>query len=328
MKRRDAIRAAMSAAALAGTSSFAAGRASARADYPNRPVRLVVPFGAGGFSDIVGRLVTERLSVKWGVPIVVDNKPGGGSMLGSDVVAKSAPDGYTLLLSSIVTHAIGPSLHKTLPFDPVKDLAPVSLLVATPNLLVANNDLPAKTVGDLIALAKAKPDSLNAGSPGNGTTGHLSGALFSSMAGVKLTYVQYRGSPQVLTDLMAGTIQIACDNAIFYAPHVTSGKVKALAVTGRQRSALVPDVPTVSESGLPGYEASSWFAIAAPGGTPTDIIDRINADIQPILKDPTFLERVKGAEILGGTPADYVKFAASEHAKWSKVVDSVGLRAE
>lgn len=326
MKRRDAIRRGLSAAIIAGSSI--ASPAFGQAAYPNKPVRLVVPFTAGGFSDIVARLVSEHLASKWGVSVVIDNRPGAGSMLGADVVAKSPPDGYTLLLSSIVTHAIGPSLHKKLTFDPVSDLSPISLLVSTPNLLVINKDLPVNTVGELIALAKAKPRSLNIGSSGNGTTGHLSGALFAMMAGIELVNVQYRGGPQVFADLLANVVQMSFDNSIMYAPNVRAGTIRALACTSRRRSVLLPDVPTVDESGLPGFETGSWFAIAAPGGTPKEVITKINADIQTALASEVVREKLRGAEILGGTPEDYAKFAAAERVKWGKVVSEIGLQIE
>jgi tripartite-type tricarboxylate transporter receptor subunit TctC len=236
--------------------------------YPTRPIRLVVPFPAGGTTDILAREVGDRLSRSFGQSVVVDNRPGAGGNIGSDLVAKSAPDGYTLLMGTVGTHAINPSLYTRMPYDHVKDFVPIILVAGVPNVLEVTPSLPVNSVADLIKLAKEKPGQLNFASSGNGTSIHLSGELFKTMAGVDMTHVPYKGSAPALTDLMGGQVQLMFDNLPSSLQQIKAGKLRAIAVTSAQRAPALPNVPTIAESGLPGFEASSWFGLLAPAGTP------------------------------------------------------------
>jgi tripartite-type tricarboxylate transporter receptor subunit TctC len=313
-------------AALAAPFTFA----QSAANYPAKPVRLVVPFPAGGTTDILARAVAQKLSEAWGRQMIVDNRPGAGGNIGSDLVAKSAPDGYTLLMGTVGTHAINPSLYKNMPYDHVKDFAPVILVAGVPNVLVVNPSLPVHSVPELIAYAKANPGKLNFASSGNGTSIHLSGELFKAMTGVEMTHVPYKGSAPALTDLIGGQVQLMFDNLPSSLPFIKAGKLRALAVTSGARAAALPDLPTLAESGLPGFEASSWFGVLAPAGTPRDIVAKLNGAIAGWLASPEAKEKLlaQGAIAAGGAPDDFARHIGAETSKWAKVVKASGAHID
>ena len=318
---------------LAVTLAFVLGILPADAiaqSYPSRPVRLVVPFPAGGTTDILARAMAEKLSGALGQQFVVDNRPGAGGNIGSDIVAKSQPDGYTLLMGTVGTHAINPSLYPKMPYDHVKDFVPVVLVAGVPNVLVVNPTVPAKTVAELIALAKEKPGTINFASSGNGTSIHLSGELFKLLAGVQIAHVPYKGSAPALTDLIGGQVQIMFDNLPSALPHIKGGKLRALAVTSSKRAPALPDLPTIAESGVAGFEASSWFGILAPAATPRDIVQRINAEANKALHAPDMREKLlaQGAEAVGNSPEFFADYIRTETVKWAKVVKDSGARVD
>jgi tripartite-type tricarboxylate transporter receptor subunit TctC len=312
--------------AIAAPFTFAQGAAN----YPTKPVRLVVPFPAGGTTDILARAVAQKLSEAWGQQVIVDNRPGAGGNIGSDLVAKSKPDGYTLLMGTVGTHAINPSLYKNMPYDHVKDFAPVILVAGVPNVLVVNPSLPVHSVPELIAYAKANPGKLNFASSGNGTSIHLSGELFKAMTGVEMTHVPYKGSAPALTDLIGGQVQLMFDNLPSSLPFIKAGKLRALAVTSGARAAALPDLPTLAESGLPGFEASSWFGVLAPAGTPRDIVAKLNGAIAGWLASPEAKEKLlaQGAIAAGGMPEDFARHIGAETSKWAKVVKASGAHID
>jgi tripartite-type tricarboxylate transporter receptor subunit TctC len=304
--------------------------AQAAANYPAKPVRLVVPFPPGGTTDILARAVAQKLSETWGQQVIVDNRPGAGGNIGSELVAKSQPDGYTLLMGTVGTHAINPSLYAKMPYDHVKDFVPVILVAGVPNVLVVNPSLPVNSVQELIAYGKANPNKLNFASSGNGTSIHLSGELFRTMTGVQMTHVPYKGSSPALTDLMGGQVQLMFDNLPSSLQFIKAGKLRALAVTSLARSQALPDVPTLAESGLPGFEASSWFGVLAPAGTPPDIVAKLNGAIAAWLASSDAKEKLlgQGAIAAGGSPDAFVKHIANESAKWAKVVKASGAHVD
>jgi len=319
--------------ALVACSAFAllgAPSALAQAPFPTKPVRLVVPFPAGGTTDILARAAAQKLSETLGQQVIVDNRPGAGGNIGAELVAKAPADGYTLLMGTVGTHAINPSLYAKMPYDHVKDFAPVILVAGVPNVLVVNPDLPFKTVADVVAYAKANPGKLNFASSGSGTSIHLSGELFKVIAGVQMTHVPYKGSAPALTDLIGGQVQLMFDNLPSALPQIKGGKLRAVAVTSTTRAAALPDVPTVAESGLPGFESSSWFGILAPAGTPKDIIAKINTDVQKWLSTPEAKEKLlgQGAIAAGGSPDEFAKHIQAETAKWAKVVKESGAKVD
>ena len=299
-------------------------------DYPSKPIRLVVPFAAGGATDVLARLVGERLTASLGQQVVVDNRPGAGGNIGSDLVARAEPDGYTILMGAVGTHAINPSLYPKMPYDPVKDFAPVTLVASVPNVLVVNPEVPANSVQELIDLAKAKPGELNFASSGNGTSIHLSGELFKAMTGTDIVHVPYKGSGPAVTDLLGGQVQMMFDNMPSSLPHVKAGKLRALGVTSAKRSPALPEVPTIAEAGVPGYDATSWFGILAPAGTPEPVVTRLQGAIVQALGEPEMRQRMAdlGAEPVGDTPAEFGQFIAAEIAKWAKVVNDAGVKLE
>ena len=311
------------------------GPALAQAGWPTKPVRIVVPFAPGGTTDILARALAPELAKAFGQAFLVDNKPGAGGNLGADAVAKSAPDGYTLLMGTVGTHAINASLYPKMPYDPVKDFAPIVLVAGVPNVLVMN---PAKaeaykinTVADLIRYAKANPGKLNMASSGNGTSIHLSGELFKSMTGSFMLHFPYRGSGPALLDLIGGTMDLMFDNLPSALPQIKAGKLKALAVTSAQRSAALPDVPTIAEAGpVPGFDASSWFGLFAPAGTPAEIVNRVQQETAKALQIPAVNERLlsQGAIPGGQPPAEFVKFIAAETKKWAQVVKVSGAKVD
>jgi len=305
-------------------------RADAQGAYPTKPVRLVVPFPPGGTTDILARAIAQRYSEAFGQPFVVDNRPGAGGNIGSELVAKSPPDGYTLLMGTVGTHAINPSLYAKMPYDHVKDFVPVILVAGVPNVLVVNPSLPVNSVQELIAYAKANPNKLNFASSGNGTSIHLSGELFKTMTGVQMTHVPYKGSAPALTDLIGGQVQLMFDNLPSSLQFIKAGKLRALAVTSLARSSTLPELPTLAESGLPGFEASSWFGVLAPAGTPNDIVKKLNGEIAAWLASPDAKEKLaaQGAIAAGGTPDAFVTHIAAESAKWAKVVKASGAHVD
>jgi tripartite-type tricarboxylate transporter receptor subunit TctC len=297
--------------------------------YPSKPIRIVVPYPPGGFNDTLGRTLAAKFTESWGQPAIVENKPGANTLIGSDFVAKSAPDGYTLLIVAF-PFAVTPSLIKSMPYDTVKDFAPVILAAQSPNILVVNPELPVKSVAELIALAKAKPDGLSYASTGNGSSNHISMELFKSLAGVKLVHIPYKGSAPAVTDLLGGQIQVMFDNAPNVMPQVKAGRLRALAQSGLTRSSIAPDLPTVVEAGVPGYEVTVWFGLVAPAGTPRDVIVKLNTEVLKILAMPDVRERflAQGVEPMGSTPEQFGDHIRAQMAKWGKVVADAGVKAE
>ena len=301
---------------------------AAALDYPTRPVRWVVGYPAGGSTDIVARLVGQYLSEKLGQQFIIENKPGAGNNIATEAVINAPPDGYTLLFVN-PANGINASLYKKLSFNFVRDIAPVAGITRVPNVMEVNPNVPAKTVAEFIAYAKANPSKVNLASSGNGTSVHLSGELFMAMTGVKLTHVPYRGSAPALTDMIAGQVQVLFDNLPSSIQHVTGGKLRALAVTTEKRSPVLPDVPTVAET-VPGYEASAWFGMGAPKGTPPEVIAVLNKTINEALADPNIKARLAemGGMHMGGTPADFGKIIVDETEKWRKVVEFAGASVD
>ena len=298
--------------------------------WPSKPIRYVVPFAAGGSTDIMGRTIAEKLSVALGQPVVVENKPGAGGGLGAAEVAKAVPDGYTIMGGTISTHAINASLYKDLPYDPVKDFVAITLIARVPNMLVVNNDVKAKDVAELIKLMKASPGKWNFASAGNGTSQHLSGELFKGMAGVEMQHIPYKGSPPALTDVMGGSVSMTFDNITTAWPLAKGGKLKALAVTTAKRSPVAPEVPTLAESGLPGYEVGSWQGVFAPAGVPPEIVKRLNTEIVKIINMPDVQKKMieLGAEPVGDTPEQFGAFVKAEGVKWGDVVKKSGAKVD
>ena len=298
--------------------------------FPTRAIKIVVPAAAGGPTHITAQLLAEKMQASLGQPVIVEPKPGAGNNLGAEFVAKSAPDGYTLLLATTGTHAINQTLFKNLPFDPIKDFEPVSLVVRYPLLLVVSPDLPVNSVKELIDYAKKNPGKLNRASGGNGTSMHLSGELFVNQAGIVAPHVPYRGSAPALNDLMGNHVQLMFDSMITAMPLVEGGKLRALAVTGKTRSPQLPDVPTLAESGLPDYEATGWTGIVVPAKTPPEVIAKLNAAIVQALKSPELVQAFakQAAEPVGSTPTEFADFIRKETDKWGKIIREAGITVE
>jgi tripartite-type tricarboxylate transporter receptor subunit TctC len=284
------------------------------ADYPSRPIRLIVPFAAGGGNDTVARLVSQRLSVGLGQPLVVDNRPGAGGVVGAELAARATPDGYTLFLGGVGSHAINPSLHAHLPYDPIKDFAPVSLLASAPLILVVHPSVPVTSVKELIALARARPGQLNYATNGNGSSSNLAAAMFSSLAGIDMVHIPYKGLSPALTDLLSGQVQLMFSSVVAILPHVQAGKLRALGVSGTKRLSLMPELPTIAESGLTGYQTSSWYGILAPAGTPPEFVRRLHAEIVKVLGEPEVRKALadEGADAVGDSPEEFASFIRSE----------------
>lgn len=298
-------------------------------DYPNKPVKLVVPYPPGGPTDIVARVVAQKLQEQMGQFFLVENRPGAGANIGAEAVARSPADGYTLMVAT-TAHAINPSLFAKLSYSITKDFAPISQLTSGPLVIVTNPATPANNVKELIALAKSKQGGLNYASSGNGQSTHLSAELFSAMGGVKMAHVPYKGSAPALTDVMGGQADLMFDTMLSSMPHVKAGKLKALAVTSSQRSPSAPDIPTVAESGLPGYEAIAWNGLLAPAGTPKDVVDRLSAELKKVLDNPEVKQRfeAQGFAAAWNTPTAYASFLQAEVDKWGKVVTASGARID
>ena len=298
--------------------------------WPSKPIKWVVPFAPGGTTDILARTVGEKLGAALGQPVIVENRPGAGGGVGADFVAKSPPDGYTLVGGTISTHAINASLYKSLPYDPVRDFVPITLIARLPNLLVINPNVPAKNVAELVALMKANPGKYTFASSGNGTSQHLSGELFKSIAGVDMQHVPYKGSPPALQDVVGGQVTMTFDNITTALPLAKAGNLRALAVTTAQRSAVAPEIPTMAEAGLAGYEIGSWQGVFAPAGTPPEIVRRLNTEIVRILKSPEIHDKLiaLGAEPVGNSVDEFTAMVKSEVAKWGDVVKRSGARVD
>ncbi|MGH8813015.1 MAG: Bug family tripartite tricarboxylate transporter substrate binding protein [Advenella sp.] len=307
-----------------------AGVSSVAQTFPNRPVRLIVPFPPGGGTDILARPVAEALSKKWGQPVVVENKGGAGGSIGTDVAAKAAPDGYTLVLGTVGTHAINQSLYRKLPYDGVRDFDTITLMANTPNILVVNPNVAAKSVQELISFAKTHPGKLNYASPGNGTPPHLGAEMFKKLADVSITHVPYKGTGPALTDLMGGTVDLMIGNAPAVLPYVKSKKLRALASTSETRPGILPGLPTLSESGLKGYEADTWYGIFTAKGTPIETVNKLNADLVAVLNSDKirsfFAEQ--GAEVIANSPQAASQKVRADAQKWKTVIDDLNLKLD
>lgn len=316
-------RAMLVAAAIAAVALPAAAQ-----DYPTRPITLVIPFAAGGSTDVVGRIIAERMGQELGQQVVVENRAGAGGSLGAGTVARAAPDGYTILMGTVATHALNPLILAQSPYDPVTDFAPISLLVVVPNVLAVNPELPVNTVQELIDLAKEKPGELAYASSGNGTPLHLSGELFKSMAGIDIEHVPYQGSGPALTDVIGNQVPIIFDNLPSASAHFKSGTLRPLGVTTAERAPSFPDVPTIAET-LPGYETYTWNALFAPAGTPPEIVATLNAAARAALADPAVAARMEefSAQIVGSTPEELSAHVQAEMAKWKPVVEGADIKA-
>lgn len=314
---------------IAAGALLAAPLARAQGAFPSRPIRIIVPASPGGAADILSRTIAQKLADAWGQPVLVDNRTGAAGIIGAEAVAKAPNDGYTIMMGFAGVIAVNPSLYKTLPYDSVKDYAPVALVALSPLMLVVHPAVPAYSVNELIALAKAKPGQLNFASTGSGSTQHLSAELFKTMAGIDMTHIPYKGSSLAYPDLLAGNVSLMFENMLSMLPNAKSGKVRALAVTGTKRSAAMPELPTVAES-VPGFSAVGWYGVLAPAGTDAAIVNKLSAEINRILKLPEVSERLSslGAEPSGSTPEEFAAHIRTEIAKWGKVVRDSGARIE
>ena len=298
--------------------------------YPNRPLRIVVPFPPGGGTDIGTRIVAQKLQEAWGQAVIVENKPGAAGIVGTELTAKSAPDGYTFMMGNIGTHAINVSLYKKLAYDPVRDFAPVSMVADLPLLLLVHPSVPANSVKELIVLAKSQPGKLNFSSSGAGGSMHVAAELFKSMTGVDMVHIPYKGGAPAVADLLSGQVALSFSTVLETIQHVKAGKVRALAVTNDHRSIALPDLPTIAEAGLPGYQSISWLALFAPAGTPKEIVNKVSAESVRILKLPDVKERLlaQGAEPIGSTPEQLAAILAADIAKYAKVIRESGYKPE
>jgi tripartite-type tricarboxylate transporter receptor subunit TctC len=315
--------------AVALVVAIAAASAAAQ-PYPTKPVKLVVPFPPGGSLDIAGRLIAQKLTEMWGQSVVVENKPGAGGNIGADFVAKSPPDGYTILLGALSTHAVNPSLYKSMPYDAAKDFAPITLIAITPNVLVVSASSPVNSVKEFIAYTKANPGKLAFGSGSNGSAGHLAGELYKVDTGTDAVHIPFKGGAPATQALLAGDTQFMFDNLANAMAQVKAGKLKALAVTTAKRSPLVPDLPTMAEAGIAGFDISTWYGLFAPAGTPKDVVAKWNADVTKILNSPDVRARLvaDGAEPSPDSPDDFAKFIASELAKYARIIKASGAKVD
>ncbi len=311
--------------------ALALSAAAAHAEvYPARPIRMIVAYPPGGGTDIVGRMIAQKLGETLGQSVIVENRGGASGNIGTELTARAAPDGYTVLMGNVAPNAINVSLFKNLPFDPVADFAPVSLVASTPNVLVVNPSTPARTVKEVVALAKARPGTLNFASAGVGSSSHLAGELFRILAGADIVHVPYKGAGPAMIDVLSGRIQLYFATMPAAMPHVKSGKLAPIAVTSAKRSQALPELPTVAESGVPGYEASTWYGVLAPAHTPSAVIARLHAEIVRILAEPELRARLadQGFEPVGNSPEEFGAYIKSEIAKWGKVIRDAGIRPE
>lgn len=317
------------AAALA-VAGFAIGNTAMAEGYPERTVRLVVPQSAGGGADILARTVAAKLSETWGKQVIVENRPGAAGIIGTQGVAQADPDGYTLLMGAISTHAINRALYKDQSYDPVKDFEAITMVASAPLLVVVHPSVEANSVQELIALAKSKPGKLNFSSAGNGNSTHLAGELFKSMAGVDIVHVPYKGATPAEVGLMGGQVSLMFSSILSAMPHSKAGKMKALAVTSTKRSSVMPELPTVDETGLPGYDVNPWYGLFAPAGTPKDIVDKISREVVRTVQMPDVKKRFAslGADAAGNTPEEFASFIDAEIAKWDKVVKDSGTKID
>ena len=313
---------ASAALALSSGGAFAQG-------YPGQPIRFIVPYAAGGGVDIVARAIAPKLSERLGQSVVIDNRGGAGGNIGTELAAKTEPNGYTLVMGA-AAFAINVSLYRKLPFDPLKDFVPISLIAATPNILAVHPAVPAKSVRELIQLARAKPGSLNYASAGNGTTSHLAAELFKTMASINMVHIPYKGTSPAVVALLSGEVAVMLAPALTLLTHIKANKVRGLAVTGTKRSPAFPGLPTVAESGLPGFEARQWYGVLAPAGTPKEIVTRLNSEIVTIVRSPEVTKRFlsDGSEPVGSTPEEFARYIKAEIAKWAKAVEASGARVD
>ncbi|WP_299451452.1 tripartite tricarboxylate transporter substrate binding protein [uncultured Pigmentiphaga sp.] len=318
---------AIAAFALVAASPITAAQADS---YPSQPIRLVVPYAAGGTSDLIARLLAEPMAAALKVPLVVENRAGAGGNIGTEQVARAKADGYTLLMGVVATHGINPSLYKKTGYDPVKDFEPVTLIASTPSVVLVNPKLPVQSIQDLIAMAKSSPGKINFGSSGNGSSHHLAGELFKSMARVEMLHIPYRGTAAAQVDLIAGEIQVLFDTLPSAMPHIKAGKVRPLAVTSATRDPSLPDLPTVAEAGLPGYEVGSWYGLLFPAGTPKEIVSRVNAIVVDIVQSPAIRQQLLsyGATPIASTPEAFAAHINSELKKWAAVIRTAGASVD
>jgi len=314
----------------AGLATSLLATAALAQSYPAKPIRLIVPFAAGGGNDNVARLVGKHLSDSLGQPLVIDNRPGAGGVLGAELAAKAVPDGYTLFLGGVGSHAVNPNLNVSLPYDPIRDFAPVALLAQAPLVLVVHPSVPADSITAFVALARSRPGQLNYASNGNGSSSHLAAVMFDSMTGVDMVHVPYKGLSPALTDLLSGRVQLMFSSVVAILPHIKAGKLRGLAVTGSRRLASMPNLPTIAESGLPGYEASSWYGVLAPAGTPREIVARLNAELVKALEQPEVRTSLlaEGAEPIGGSPEQFAAHIRSEMERLGKMIREAKIRPE
>ena len=298
--------------------------------YPAKPIRIVVAYTPAGTTDILARAIGQKLTEAWGQPVIVDNRPGANGNIGTEYAAKATPDGYTLLMTTAAPHGINPSLYRKLGFDAVKDFAGISLVATVPNVLVVNNALPVKDVRELIAYLRANPGKVNFGSPGYGSTGHMSVELFMAMTGTKMTHIPYKGDAGVLADVMGGQIALSLSNMPAYTPQIKAGRVRALAVSTSKRSPAAPEIPTMAEAGVPGYVTVAWFGLLAPAKTPRDIVNKLSAETARILKTPDVYSRLAdlGAEPVGSTAAEFDAHIKAEIIKWAKVIKDANVELQ
>ena len=298
--------------------------------YPTKPIRIIVPWTAGGTADTLARIVGQRLGESFGQQVLTDNRPGASGQIGTELVAKAAPDGYTLVLATTAPNSTAPSLYSKLAYDPMKDFAPISVVALTFYVLSVNPSVPVKNIAELVKLAKARPGQLNFSSPGNGTPNHLSGEMFKTMAGIQMQHIPFKGSAQAIADVIGGQIPLNFENVAVVLPHIKAGKVRALGVTSAQRNRFLPDVPTIAESGYPGFEAVGWFGLMAPAATPRDVLNKLNAEAVRVLNLPEVNSRILslGAEVKPTTMAEFEKFNRDQIVKWAKVIKESGARAD
>ena len=317
-------------ACVAVTLSLGAATLPAAAQtYPGRPIRLIIPYPPGGAGDIVGRLLSARLGEALGQPFVIDNRGGGGQVIATELAARAAPDGYTLFLAS-ATHAVNPSGKKKLPYDTLKDFAPITMVASSPLLFVVHPGVPVTSMRELVALARAQPNKLNYGSSGPGSGGHLAVELLQSVSGASMVHIPFKGAGPALTDLIGGQVQVVCTSPLAAMPQVRTGKLRALAMTGRSRFASAPDIPTVAESGFPGYEASLWYALLAPAATPQPILERLHAEAVKVIRSPAMTEQLfaNGAEPVGNAPQELQAFIAADIKRWGEVIRRANIQIE